>query len=412
MALVLGGLDLTAFDFAMKELYTDPRIYALTYKKNPLLARLQKYEKFGGRQLPLPVVYGRPTGRSATFATGQTNISPTDGVEFILKRKKDYGFVRIDHETLMASKDDPASFLRAKSTEIDGILETLGRSLAIALYGNGSGVRGQVDASTTLGSTSLLLRDISTVVYFEKDMVIRLSAANDGTGAVRAGSLQITKVNRQTGLLTVDQNINAGIAAATVNDYISIDGDYANMLSGLDGWIPTTDPSATTFFGVDRTPDVTRLSGVRMDLSGWPLEEAVIELVNRVEREGGAPDEIYMNYAQFRALEKAQSSKVFLTDPEKDASANIGFRYFSVNGQNGPVKIIPDANCPNNRMYCLTMDTFTLYSLGRAPTLYDTDGLTMLRAASTDDVDIRCYYYAQLGCRAPGYNGVAILTPA
>lgn len=412
MALVLGGLDLTALNFALKELYTDERVWTLTYKKNPLLAMISKFEKFGGKYLPIPVVYGRPTGRSATFATAQTNISPTDGVEFLLTRKKDYGFVRIDHETLLASKDDPAAFLRAKTTEIDGILETIGRSLAVAMYGNGSGVRGQLDATTTLASTTILLRDISSVTNYEKDMVIRLSAANDGTGGVRAGQLQIRAVDRQAGTLTVDQNINAAVGAATVNDYISIDGDYGNMLSGLDAWLPTTNPAATAFYGVDRTPDPTRLSGVKFDASGYPIEEALIELVSRVEREGGSPDYIFLNHAQFRALAKAQSSKVVYNDPGTGAHVSLGFKGFQIDGQNGPVTIMQDMNCPNTRAYCLQMDTVKLYSLGRAPTLYDTDGLTMLRGSATDDVEIRAYYYANMGFRAPGYNGSCILTAA
>ena len=33
------------------------------------------------------------------------------------------------------------------------------------------------------------------------------------------------------------------------------------------------------------------------------------------------------------------------------------------------------------------------------------DGLNMLRNASTDSLDVRIYYYAQVGCTAPGWNG-------
>jgi len=30
--------------------------------------------------------------------------------------------------------------------------------------------------------------------------------------------------------------------------------------------------------------------------------------------------------------------------------------------------------------------------------------MKMLRESSADSVEIRCGYYAQLGCRAPGFN--------
>lgn len=409
---VTGGMDLTAFAGALKELYGPQKIQQIVYKKNPFFAMLKKFTKFTGKNLPVPVVYGNPTGVGSTFATAQSNINPSDIAEFLLTRTKYYGFVKIDHETLQASKDDAGAFLRAKSTEFDGMLKQLGRRLAISLYGNGSGVVGQIDSGTTLGSTSLQLRDINTVTNFEKDMIIVLTAANDGTGSPRAGRLQITKVDRNLGILTVDQNINAGIAAATVNDYISFEGDYAKWMSGLDAWIPLTAPGATLFFGVDRSPDTTRLGGVRMDLTGAPIEEALIDLVNRTEREGAELDAILLNHAQFRALEKSQSGKVQLTNPPGGAGANLGFKTFSVNGQSGPVEIFMDVNCPNDRIYALQMDTWTLNSLGDAPTMFNTDGLPFLRATNSDDIEARAYAYPQLGCNAPGYNGVAKVTPA
>lgn len=411
-AIVTGGMDLTAFAGALKELYGPQKIQTLIYKKNTLFKLLNKFTKFGGKSLPVPVVYGNPTGIGSTYATAQSNIVPSPIVEFQLTRATYYGFVRVDHQTLLASKDDPGAFLRAKEVELNGMLTQLGRRLAISLYANGSGVMGQLDASVTLASPTILLRDISTVTNYEKGMVIALSAANDGTGAVRAGNLQIIKVDRQLGILTVDQNITAGIAAATVNDYISVAGDYAKWLSGLDAWIPTTAPGATPFFGVDRSPDTTRLGGVRVDLTGAPIEEAVIDLVNKAEREGASPDIMLMNHAQFRALEKAQSGKVMYTNPPDGAGAKLGFKTFSVNGQNGPVEILMDVNCPNTKIYCLQSDTLTLNSLGDAPSLFDTDGLPFLRTANTDEVEIRAYAYPQLGCNAPGWNAVGTVTAA
>ena len=52
----------------------------------------------------------------------------------------------------------------------------------------------------------------------------------------------------------------------------------------------------------------------------------------------------------------------------------------------------------------LTMNVWKLYSLGKAPKILDTDGLKMLRESTSDAVEVRVGYYAQLGCRAPGFN--------
>jgi len=80
-----------------------------------------------------------------------------------------------------------------------------------------------------------------------------------------------------------------------------------------------------------------------------------------------------------------------------------------LNGPNGPMKVIPDQNCPAGSAFLLQIDTWKLKSLGEAVRLFDGDGLTMIRDPNGDNLLIRCFSYAQLSCRAPGWNGVITL---
>ena len=75
-----------------------------------------------------------------------------------------------------------------------------------------------------------------------------------------------------------------------------------------------------------------------------------------------------------------------------------------VNGPKGPVKVIPDQNCPSATAFLLQMNTWKLYSLGKAVRVIDTDGLSMLRQASADGVECRYGFYGNVGCRGPGFN--------
>jgi hypothetical protein len=115
-----------------------------------------------------------------------------------------------------------------------------------------------------------------------------------------------------------------------------------------------------------------------------------------------------MSYSKFAELEKALGSKVQYVNVQ--ASAEIGFRGMLINGPRGVIKVVPDQNCPNNKAYMLQMDTWKLYSLGKAPKIIDSDGLKMLRESSADAVEVRVGYYAQLGCKAPGYNAAVTLS--
>jgi hypothetical protein len=401
------ALDLTSFDAALKEHYTDQRIQNMTYQDRPLLAMLSKSENFGGRNLPVPIIFGNPQGRSATFATAQANKSDVQVEAFTITRKKDYGLASIDNETLEASKGDKNAFLEAAATQIDGVIDSVTDSLAISLFGSGSGTRGQVSAepSTNASTFQVTLKDANDVVKFEKGMTLNIySAETAGTKRTSDGTDDewvITAVNRSSGVLTVAGSYDASGDIAA-NDYIFVEGDRGNMISGLRAWLPDSAPSATAFFGVDRSVDTDRLGGIRYDGSAQPIEEALVDAAARLAREGGRPDVCFLSFSKWAELEKALGSKVQYVDIK--APAEVGFRGIMIHGPKGPIKVVADRACPNDRAFMLQMSTWKLHSLGAAPKILRTDSLTMLREATSDSVEVRVGYYAQLSCNAPGYN--------
>lgn len=394
------GLDLTSFGSALKAHYTSDRVENMVYRDNPLLAMMPKMESFGGKNLPIPIIYANPQNRSATFSTAVAGSTSSQLKDFVLLRAKDYSVGTVDNETLEASEGNANAFMEAATTEIDGAIHQLSRSLAISMYRNGSGSVGQALAAYT--GTSLTLKNAEDVTNFEKGQELVFSTA-DGGGSVKSGSVTITGVDRDSGVLTVDAMtaIDGGTGVA-INDYIFNAGDYDLKIKGLQAWIPNSAPSSSAFFGVDRTSDVTRLGGIRYDGSALPIEEALISAASRAAREGAKPDHCFLSYSKYADLEKALGSKVQYIDLK--VNAEVGFRGIMINGPRGPIKVIPDQNCPSDRAFMLQMDVWKLYSLGKVCRIEDTDGLKWLRQSTEDGVQTRVKYYAQLGCRAPGYN--------
>ena len=386
------------FAAALKQHYTNERIENMVYKDNPFLAMISKYEQFGGENLKLPIKWGNPQGRSADFSLAQGNKYASSISAFLLTRQQDYSLASINNQVLEASKGNANAFMEAATNEIDGAIESASRSLAIGLFGDGSGALGQVTTGGTV--TSFTLKQIDDVTNFEVGMTLQFNPTKTGVSGTLAPSgttgLLVSAVNRDTGVIT-----HASGTIAT-NDYIYQIGDYDAKIKGLDAWVPSTAPSATAFFSVDRSVDPTRLGGIRFDGSSLPLEEAFIGAASRAAREGGKPDVCFMNYSNFADLEKALGSKVSYIDEK--VNPQIGFRGILIHGPRGPIKCIPDQNCPKNVAYMLDMSMWKLYSLGKAPKILDSDGLRFLRESTADAVEVRVGYYAQLGCRGPGYN--------
>lgn len=344
----------------------------------------------------IPVHFGNPQGASADFTTAKANKTASKLKDFTITRVKDYSLASIDNETMEASEGNSNAFMEAVGFEIDGAIHTAARRLAIAVYGSGTGKIGKI-ATGGIASLVITLDQAEDITNFEVNQKLNFSTA-DGGGTVKATEPLVTAVDRNNGKITVSDV--TGLAAA---DFIFVDGDYDAKLKGLQAWMPAT-VTSTAFFGMDRSVDASRLGGIQIDGSNKPIEEALIEAASRIAREGGKPTHVFMSYAKYSDLEKSLGSKVQYVDVK--ASPDVGFRGVVLNGPRGPMKIIPDQNCPAGKAFMLQLDTWKLYSLKKAPHILNLEGLKTLRENDADSIELRVGSYCQLACSAPGYNGV------
>lgn len=92
-----------------------------------------------------------------------------------MTRVKDYSFAAIQHEAIRASAGNADAFVRYASNEIDGAIHSLKRSLAVAMYRDGSGQIGTINSSNPGdGDTSFTLATPADIVNFEVGMDIVL----------------------------------------------------------------------------------------------------------------------------------------------------------------------------------------------------------------------------------------------
>lgn len=418
----MASLDMTAFSAALKYLYPSEAIRNLVYQNNPLFALMEKDESFTGSSSSEPITYGTPQNRSNTFSSANT-VNTTSLIKaFLLTRKQNYSMASIANEALMASRDDKGAFLKAAKYEIDNALLALTRSISQQIYRSGTGTIGQISASATINSASTAVAMINPeqIVNLEVGMAIAFSAT-DG-GAARSGTAYVVQIDRAAGTFLCSATVggspaalNSLVSAVAVSDYIYQNaGDVNLAITGLTGWLAGSDiaSSGDSFFGVNRAADKVRLGGIKYDGSSQTIEEAIIDGAGVSAREGGRPNMLFISFKDFRNLVKAVGSRQIYTDVNVDeAKVRIGFTALVLNTAVGAVKVVPDLNCPVGVAFLLQMDTWKLKSLGEAVNLFDGDGLMMIRDATSDALNIRCFSYAQVSCRAPGFN-VRILLPS
>lgn len=401
-------LDSTAAEAILKVRYGDPtEVKRLGYEINPFLALVPKMEDFGGKNLPIPIQFGTPRGRSATFADAQANKVASKFEDFVLVRAKDYSLADLDNETMEASVGDPNGFLNLAITEVDSAIFSASRSLATALYRDGTGAVG----SGTITTGVVTLGSPEDIVNFELGDAV-VASATAGGALLGSGSVgYIFAIDRDAGTFTVaTSRVNAASATAgtpaswTGTMFFHIEGDVNAKVKGLQAWLPNTAPGSTLFFGVNRSQDVTRLGGIRYDGSAESVEEALIGASARAAREGARPDHVFLNPVRYAELVKSLGSKATYERIASPDVADIHFRSVVVTAPTGDIKVVSDQNCPVDRAFMLMMSTWKFYSLGPAPKILMADGNRMLRKSDADAHELRVGYYGQLGCTAPGYN--------
>lgn len=377
------------------------------------------------KYIPVPLTYGTPQGRSATFSNALNNQTQVYNASFFVYRVKNYGIASIENELIEATKSDAGAFVDEVKLNVDTSFRNVSNDLAHDLFGNASGSRGVYSAIST-GLITLV--NANDIVNFEVGMSLVSFSISGSTYTQSTGAAigYVIAVNRSLGQLTV--SATPGGAAGTPTNWstsfpnLGVQGDVAFgaiaastsflKVSGLGAWLPTVAPtSGDNFWNVDRSADVTRLAGVRFDGSGETIEEALIDGAALVAREGGQPEMCFMSYASYSALEKSLGAKVQYVDV-KHEEADIAFAGLRIHAPYGPITVIPDRSCPSQTAYLLQMDVWKLRSLNKMPHIltYGMEGLDALRTADQDAMQLRIGYYGNLTCSAPGWNCVISLS--
>lgn len=403
----MASLDVTAVTPLLKEVYPNGLPKDQVYKNAPLLGVLPKDTSAEGygKQIHIPTRYGDPQGRSAVLSKARTAATGSQLAAFDVTLVQDYGSAFIDGEVIDRMKDDKGSFIRALKPEINAAMRQLKNSLVHALYRNGGGAIGQISAASNPATATITLANPSDIRFFNPKQILTVSATDGTSGAVRAGTVTVLSVNRNTGTVTATAPWTTGIALAIAGDYIFVDGDFGVKLKGLDAWIPSADPGATAFYGVDRSVDPLRLGGIRGDYSTYPIEEAIMRLLERCAREDAAIDVLTMHTLDWTNLAIALGTRVQYNTMEAFDAPQVGFDTIKIVGPTGKVDILCDPNEQPNVCRALQLDTWTLYSIGELPKVLDNDGMQVLRNITTDGVEAQLVYRAALACDAPGHNG-------
>ncbi len=352
---------------------------------HPLLTSLERdTSAMSGDYFKVPIQYSKPTGRSHTSATAVTNRDPSKYAAFKVTPVSDYLNFALDGIVVRKAmqSSDRTAFVDALKQEVFSALKAAGDNIAKEAYGSGTGSRGQVHPTIAISTTSLTLASPAQAVFFAPGMVIAASAT-DGSALLNAGStVLLASVNLATGVLVATTNWST-ITGITNGNFLYQAGDINLAASGLDGWNPAADPSATLFFQVDRSVAPSFLGGMRYDgqANGDSMETVFISSDALTGLQSGNPfkdSEIYINPLSMGSLRIAKEGQRFI---DTDNEYGIGVKKFRT--PSGHV-LIEDRDCPVGVARQIGKGCFFWLQNGNIPALAETDGVEMRYVESGD----------------------------
>jgi hypothetical protein len=347
--------DLTAYNDALKETWTQERLEKQFYDGNPFLEKIEKTDSHhigSGAKVPLEV--SRNGGYSAVPSTGSAALNAAGNVG-LDQAEYDYTFhhqqVKIEHAALIQTDSKAVAVANVLDTEMRGATSALRKQLTRQLFMNGDALIAQCDTGGASTTVELLATgygyDAIVRRWLYPGLVIDIgtTAAEDDIAADRT----ITSVSKSSS--DPDIVISGGAVSTDSGDYISVanarDGTTSYEMNGLLNIVSTsatlggiTAAGEWKAASVDSTNTAITLSLL------YGMEEAVMQ------ESGDKPSMILTSFKQRREVYKQLQSQVRFAGDSKTEAGNVDGVFLN------STKIEAQVDCPDRQLWFLTPEDF------------------------------------------------------
>lgn len=380
---------------------------AFSKKASRLLSMLKRDTNGSGDTLNFYVDVDEAPGDSTDFSeaqTGDTSFTGTIGSQFSLSWSRNHWVAQIDGLHLMASRNNPGAFMEAAKYAINKKMALAARKMSLCLFTEGWGELGQI---TSVSGATFAFSEASNIHRVYPGQRLVFSSALNSAALRSATTLTVSSVNYNGNSVTCSANLST--VGGVDNDYVFNAGDRQNSASpsrrlppGLPVWIPeqpVTDSSISTLGGVTRSNN-TRLYGIEVDGSSQSVQESLIQAAVDCRSIGNAEKLVaVLSPNKYRELMNDLGSQKQYTDVK--GFGGVGFKTILVYADGIEMPVVSDKYCNDLNGWVIDPDTFVLSSMGPAPHINMDDGNKLLRAASSDAVEVRIRSIYQFAPKNP-----------
>lgn len=394
--------------------YQPQKLGNIAFKDAPLTAWLPHKEDGGGEMIVLRWQYGTAQGVGATYAQAKArgDLSGPKTAKVLLDYETFYSVASVENTAIERAAGGNRSATNVLQRAINDAMAAHGDHLETFLFSDGWPTLGAIGGIS--GSTFTVAAE--NIEKWETDLEIVLAAARTTGGLRNAGaSLTVTKVDRDTRLITCNAGIVATIGAAINGDFAfikttRIEAATRACMIGILAYVPES-VSTSDAFGdgsLNRSLDPFRLAGARITIAaGTSVKQGLINFFVRCAKYKIKPDALWVSFERWGDLISEMGSDVRYVDIEnkKYGLTISGVRLFTPKGE---VPVIASSKCPYGYVWGLKRKAFAIDSVNgeliRPATRYQ----KALDRDNADEIEIRYRSFAQLECYEPWENAIGI----
>lgn len=383
-------ITLTTADNALKTIYLGVIGNQLNIGANPLLTKIkQTTNNVYGNEIRKATSFGMAGGVTAGTEDGALPGAYSKGYEqFVLTLKNLYGTIEISDKAIRSSQNSAGAFVNLLNEEMESLIKSSTFNLGRMLYGDGSGIIGEIDGDAEEGAYGLTLKSVKNIMERLACRVV----TGENTYADYKPYI-IKNIDRDTRAVQFDRVLDdefTGMKLATLNG-------LNNEITGLEKIIGTKGE----LYGINRTNNAWMKSSIK-DNVGQLTETVMQTMVDRIEETtGGEIDFIACSSSVRRAYQQELSTYRRNVDV---MNLQGGFKALSFNG----IPVVADRFVPDDTMYLLNTKDFELCQLCDWQWLEDNEGKVIRQKEGYPVYTATLVKYAELLCNRP--NSQAKLT--
>lgn len=239
----MASANLSAYNAALKQTWTQTRLEEQLYQDSGLLADIEKTTRFQvGQQARTPLHVTRNGGYSALAAGGGTlNTAGNQGIkQATWNYTHHHQQIAVEGELIDGTLSDALTVANGVDTEVTGGLTDLRRQLTRQVATAGNGVIAV--CGTTSGSTTVVLNSTDGQNAIERGWLFENALVDIGTAAnptLRVAGAKITAVDDSAYTITIDSSVTT---AST--DQVSYKGSRgvstSNEMNGINSIVSTS----------------------------------------------------------------------------------------------------------------------------------------------------------------------------